>query len=869
MNGKRDFTASGERSVVAETISGTVVTGDHARVVVVQPARFPLPDQFEVPGRVVSLPRPPTSVFVGRDAVLARLERALSERTDVVITQTLHGLGGVGKSELALKYAHWRRTAYSVVWWITAESPQQIDTGLAALAYRLVPEAASTATTEDSAAWALAWLRCHPGWLLVLDNVNEPAHIEALLAGAEGGHVLVTSRRDVRWPGRTTALKLDVLDREAAVTLITHVTGRTGATDRDAADEIAAELGYLPLALDQAAAYIRQTRIPPDRYLQLLRQQPARLYDAAAQGDKAQVTIARLWDLTMEVIAANAPGAVRLLRILAYYAPDDVPRAILGGEHEQMGADIDEALGVLASHSMVTLTDDAVSLHRLTQAVVLNSASSEDRAGVLEPDPRDVALTWLRDALPGGNPGADVSGWPVWHRLIRHIEKIASHYPPEREPADLGAVLRPTAEFMLAQGASQQAHTMLVRAVAISELLLGAEHPATLNCRHDLAAASRTLGRLAEAEAEHRAVLEVRARVLGPEHPDTLTSRNDLAGVLGYLGRWKEEEAEHRAVLDVHARVLGPEHLSTVTVRNNLAFVLLALGRLDEAEAQHRAALDARTRRLGHDHPATLACRNNVGLALRALGRLEEAEALHRATLEARVRVLGPEHPAALTSRNNLGVVWADLGRFEEAEAAHREVLEWRSRERGTDHPGALISHNNLAAVVGYLGRWEEAEDRHGTVLETRVRVLGPEHPAALTSRNNLAFVLLMLGRLAEAEIQHRATLGSRAGVLGPEHPATLTTRNNLACLLRVLGRNEEAEAEHRAVLEALTRVLGAEHPNTLTSCDNLTYLLQNEEAPLAVPVPDPIAFTGRFNLVNLQADLMRAERDAYPASPR
>ncbi|MEU5881406.1 FxSxx-COOH system tetratricopeptide repeat protein [Spirillospora sp. NPDC047279] len=850
----RPISAVGERSVAAGTISDSIiVTGDNSYVSVVPPPRLPPPDRVDAPGRVVRLPRAPTPVFVGREDVLARLAETLAARSDVVITQALHGLGGVGKTELALQYAHRRRAGYAVVWWITAESPRRLETGLAELAYRLAPEAARAAPAEDAAAWALGWLRSHPGWLLLLDNVNDPGDIEALLASAEGGHILVTSRRDVRWPGRTSALRLDVLDPADAVALITGITGRTSDADREAAAEIAAELGHLPLALDQAAAYMRQASVSPQRYLRRLREQPARAYRAAAQGDKAQLTIARLWDLTVESIRTRAPGAVWLLRCLAHYAPDDVPRDVLG---EPLDEDVDEALGVLASHNMVTLTDDTVSLHRLTQAVVLEAAGTP---GGGEPEPRDVALAWLRAGLPAGDPAADMSHWPTWHSLTRHIEQIAGHYTAGREPEELGTMLYATARFLATQGAVLLAHTMLVRAEGILEEYLGAEHPTTLDSRHHQALMLRVLGRLEEAAEQHRAVLEVQERVLGPEHPDTLTNRNNLAGVLGYLGRWQEEEAEHRAVLDVLTRTLGPDHLSTVSVRNNLAFVLLALGRAEEAEAQHRAAHQARSRGQGPDHPATLACSNNIGLALRAQGRLREAEAQHRATYEARARVLGDAHPAAFTSLNNLGVVLGDLGRLDEAEAMHRDVMEARGRDRGADHPGALISHNNLAAVIGRRGRWDEAAERHGSILDTRLRVLGPAHPATLTSRNNLGVALFMLARPEEAEAELGTAAEARATVLGQDHPATLTTRNNLACLLRATGRAGEAEAEHRTILEAFTRRLGPAHPNTAASAANLAHARRDEGTATAV--------TCRFNLVNLQADTLCSEHD--PEIPR
>ena len=314
---------------------------------------------------------------------------------------------------------------------------------------------------------------------------------------------------------------------------------------------------------------------------------------------------------------------------------------------------------------------------------------------------------------------------------------------------------------------------------------------------------------------------------LGAEHPDTLASRNKLASVLGGLGRLEEAEAENRAVLEIRTRVLGAEHPDTLTSRSNLAFVLRELGRLEEAEAENRAVLEIRTRVLGAEHPDTLTSRSNLAFVLRNLGRLEEAEAENRAVLEIRTRVLGAEHRDTLTSRSNLAFVLRDLGRLEEAEAENRAVLEIMTRVLGAEHPWALASRNNLASVLGNLGRLEEAEAENRAVLEIMTRVLGAEHPATLISRSNLASVLGGLGRLEEAEAENRAVLEIMTRVLGAEHPDTLISRSNLASVLRELGRLEEAEAENRAVLEIMTRVLGAEHPDTLISRNNLASVLR------------------------------------------
>ena len=359
---------------------------------------------------------------------------------------------------------------------------------------------------------------------------------------------------------------------------------------------------------------------------------------------------------------------------------------------------------------------------------------------------------------------------------------------------------------------------------------LGAEHTDTLASRDKRATVLRDLGRLAEAEAEHRAVGQIRARVLGAEHPDTLLSRDNLGAVLRGTGRLEEAEAEHRSVLDIRVTVLGPEHRDTMESRNNLALTLRDLGRLEEAETEQRTVQEICARVLGAEHPDTLAGRNNLALVLRDVGRFEDAEAEHRAVAEICARVLGAEHPDTLTSRDNTALDLRDVGRLEDAEAEHRAVAEIRARVLGAEHRDTLTSRDNRATALRLLERLEEAEAEHRDVRNIRARVLGTEHPRTLTSRDNLALVRRDVGRLEDAEAEHRAVAEIRARVLAAEHRDTLTSRDNRAIVLRLLGRLKEAEVEHMAVAEIRARVLGPGHPDTVTSRDNLAVVMQDLE---------------------------------------
>ncbi|MFC6083460.1 FxSxx-COOH system tetratricopeptide repeat protein [Sphaerisporangium aureirubrum] len=787
--------ASAERAVAAARISGVVTTGDHSpvdnRTVSVAAGTPRAPGEVELPAALNNLPDAPGAVFVGRAPALAQLGAELSgDEARVVISQVIHGLGGVGKTELARQYATRNRGRYRLIWWITAETPEQIQAGLAKLAERLHPPVRLVLTAEQSADWARAWLQAHDDWLLVLDNVEQPAHVRSLLGQLYDGHILITTRRRVSWPGRVRPIGLDVLDPDAAVALITAAGDRDRQDERSDVASIAEELGYLPLALEQAGAYLRESKISPSEYLGLLRRHPAHMYDASAEGGDAERTIARLWRAHIGAVLLGSTQAVSLLWVLSCYDPDDIPRSILSVGTDDVNTV--DALRLLSSYSMITLGEETVSMHRLVQAAV-----REHMSGVTSPEEHPApaaALAALISAWLTAPLDALHETTPIRRTLAAHLDALISRWPNRNECPGYDLVVHYAARHESDQGNYHRAHRLITHAVSIRTATLGAEDVHTLGSRCERAKIAQNLGLAREAEAEQREVLHACRRLLGEEHPDTLIVRGSLALVLRDLGRLEESEAEHRAVLRVRHRLLGEEHPATLISRNNLALVLQDLGRPSEAERELGVVLAAQRRVLGEEHRDTLTSRGALALVFRDLGRPAEAEAELRAVLEAQCRTLGEEHPSTLISRGNLASVLGSLGRPAEAEAGHRAVSGVLRRVLGAEHPHTLTCRANLANALRALGRPVEAEAELRAVLEVELRTLGEEHRSTLICRGNLASVLEDQGRLAEAEAENRAVLEGFRRTLGEEHPHTLTCRNNLAGVLRALGRAEEGE---------------------------------------------------------------------------
>ncbi|MEW9511733.1 AAA family ATPase [Streptomyces bacillaris] len=278
---------------------------------------------------MVRLPEARDRAFVGRRGELDRLHHTLGPGgRDHLMVQVVNGLGGVGKSALALEYARKHREAYQPVLWIPAETPMSITTALAALADDLHPLLRQAdASLAERANWAKGWLQCHTGWLLILDNAGDPSDLDGLLGPLDSGHVLITTRHAGGWDRLAGRLALDVLPEDAAVELLgALVEGETQAGDLSG---LAAELGCLPLALEQAAAYLNQVQIDVDRYLSMLREAPGEAFATTARRGEHERTIARVWQHTLRAMNQENPHATHLLRVLAWFAPDNLPRTLL------------------------------------------------------------------------------------------------------------------------------------------------------------------------------------------------------------------------------------------------------------------------------------------------------------------------------------------------------------------------------------------------------------------------------------------------------------------------------------------------------------------------------------------------------------
>ncbi|KAF8986529.1 hypothetical protein BDQ17DRAFT_1289637 [Cyathus striatus] len=805
-------------------------------------------------------------MFTGQEQYLEALKKHFKPEISNDLSRKyflLYGMGGIGKTQICLKFIDETEDFYVYTFWIDTSSKDTVVQSLRDIFKTYL----AAQGLEFSPAAVLNWIsiqRCR--WLMIFDNADgHPKNVENFLPPKNKGNILITSRNHELRNVTTAEYSMEVteMSEDTAVCLLLKVSALSQQFERyeNVAKEVVSELYGLPLAIDHAGAYI-QSGCDITEFKSVYKKHRAKLMnnETFCGASKYDKTVYGTWEISFQKIdkmsqdvtqcntACAAKYAVNIINVCAFLHHENIPQMMFQRAAENYHVTLAEyhnkSISSLASNmhnDLLNLDDNGDWNYFLfTEAIAMLLSYSlikkhmSTKCYSLHP----VVQHWCQDRLSttekklwilntGGILAMSIryentsEEYAYDQTISVHVINILSNEEELYSNQDY-ILLWKLAAVLHRIGMSKVEVNVRERIVKITKQIYTEEHPETLQSIINLACTYMSIGKLKEAEELEVPALEIITRVLGKEHPDTLFGMANLACTYRELGKWKEAEELEVPALEIKIRVLGKEHPDTLISMANLACTYANLEKWKEAEELEVLALDIRTRVLGKEHPDTLFGMDSLACTYGNLRKLKKAEKLEVPALEIRTRVLGKEHPDTLRSMDNLACIYRELGKLKEAEELEVPALDIRTKVLGKEHSDTLISMANLACIYANLGKLKEAEELEVSALEVKIRVLGKEHPQTLRSMASLACTYRELGKLKEAEELEVPALDIRARVLGKKHPDTLISMANLACTYANLGKWKEAEELEVPALEMRTQVLGKEHPDTLISMTNL-----------------------------------------------
>ncbi|MDG4831526.1 FxSxx-COOH system tetratricopeptide repeat protein [Solwaraspora sp. WMMD1047] len=781
---------------------------------------------------------PPRNVtFTGRRALLEDIRDRLSAADTVVAPQALHGLGGVGKTQTALEYAHRFRADYDVVWWVSARQLSVVRGSLAELADQL-GVAAGTSVSERVQEALASLRRGQPfrRWLLIYDNAEEPAELRDLIPQGPG-HTLLTTRNQA-WPGQAMTVEVGVFSRAESIAFLRRRAMRLTEAE---ASVIAERLGDLPLAVEQAGAWLATTGDQVETYLERLDRQLPQMLSEELPPDY-QETGAQPWLVSLGSLRERNPAAAKLLEVCAFFAAEPIPMPLVTSErfasilvpYDSTLRDpllVQRAIREIGRYALARIeasrssaqpapgrsADDSgapsVQLHPLVQAVIRVSLPTEEANRNRE---HVHAILAERNPKDPDRP----ENWPRYAELWPHIipaKTVTSEQPEVRQ------LLLDMARYLWKRVDYTTCEELATEAIDRWQRHSGKNDPQTLLMRFHLANALRLRARYSAAYEIDRDVHERLQSALGAEHPYTLMVASSLAGDLRALGRFTEARDLDEQTEPIARDVFGEYNALALNAAHNLAVSLRLVGDLRRALQLDEDTLNRRRAALGERHPNTLYSAGNYGRDLRDTGDLRESRRVLEATVEAHREVLGADHPETLRAMKNYAVTLRKIGEFDRSQEMSMDTLVRTQRVfQGPDHPDVQACAMNLACDESALGQDEAALRRAAPVYEWWRQNMGEDHLFTLAYGSNVAIFLRKVGRAEEGYQLNQKMVDRFAAVAGADHPYTLAATINLSNCLYDRGDFEAARQTDEQEYERIRRLLGPDHPDTLAAANNL-----------------------------------------------
>ncbi|GHO64614.1 tetratricopeptide repeat protein [Ktedonobacter sp. SOSP1-52] len=706
-----------------------------------------------------NVPYPRNPFFTGREEILTTLHTFLSANELVASAQVyaLQGLGGVGKTQIALEYAYRYAQEYRAVFWIGAETTESIIFGLLRIAESLQVPGRDDKDQQQVITAVHHWFTIHDRWLLICDNVEDLGMLNRFLPPVRQGAILFTTR--LRTLG-THAEGINLLPMEQeegtlfllrrAKVVQAQATGeqvRQLSTQKSLQYAAAAELvkatGGLPLALDQAGAYLEETQCGLPAYLDLFRTRCAILLQQRGEGALDHpASVSTTFTLAITATAQRHPVVWDLLRVCALLQPDAIPDELFRQGAKHLGAMLEAACGdpldwnqvvaIACSYSLLSRQPEAraLSIHRLVQVVLLDAMTEAERkewaARVVEA---------LDAVFPEERPMTEYAAWKKQcDRLVSHVLLCLHRAGDAEDSLALASLAYKTAQYLRERGQYGEAKPYYQRALHIREQILGPDHHETAHVLNNLAVLYWRMGMYAEAEPLLQRALLIRGKTLGIDHPDVATTLNYLALLYWKMGKYAKAEPLLQRALHIWEQTLSSDHPYIAHPLNNLAILYAEQGKFAEAETFFRRALHIFEQTLPHDHPDLAQGLHNLAELSQEQGKYEEAESLYQRVLNFRVQALGSDHPDVAETLNSLATLYAEQGKFAEAKAFYQQALSIREQQLGQQHPETAQTLHDMALFSQKQGNLDEALSLAERTLTLRSQALGYDHPKTKTT---------------------------------------------------------------------------------------------------------------------------------------
>jgi tetratricopeptide (TPR) repeat protein len=795
--------------------------------------------------RVWNVPYSRNFLFTGREDVL----EVLCERLKTGQSQALSGLGGIGKTQVAVEYAYRYAHLYQAILWSRAGTREDLISGFTALSHLLALPQKEEQDQQVIVQAVKDWLQNQTDWLLILDNADDLALVRDFLPTTGKGHVLLTTRATSM--GRLAQrLEIKTLQpeegaafvlRRAALLTTDAALDQAVPEEVELALELVEEMGGLPLALDQAGAYIEETQCGMVNYLHLYRRHHARLLNerGGLVPDHPE-PVATTWALSFARVEQANSAAADVSRVCAFLQPDAIPEEILLEGARHLGSHIpalsddplafNQALKVLLSYSLIQRnpTEHLLSVHPLVQVVLKDTMD--------EPTFRLWAERTVQ-AVETALPDVDHTAVPRYDRCIAHalgcallIEQLhltsssatallhqaglylaeharyaeaeaffqyCFHILLEQGPGSAGPhmtlLLNNMANLYYQQGKYAEAEPLFQMALDMREEVLGPEHPLVASPLHGLSLLYQDQGKYAEAEPLCRRALHIWEQALGPTHPQVSEPLNNLANLCCRQGKYDEAEPLYQRALHILEEGLGPTHLQVAYPLCGLANLYAEWGKHAETESLFQRALYIREQILGATHPEVAYPLHGLALLYYEQGKYAEAEPLFQRVLGIWESTLGPMHHQVAALLHNLANLYAEQGKHREAEPLYQRALLILEQGLGPNHPQVASSLTSLGLLYAEQGKFTEAEPLYQRALRILGEAPDPAHPQVAEPLANLALLYYDLGKYSEAEPLYQRALRILEQAPSPNEHLTRTIAKNYATLLRAMERGSEA----------------------------------------------------------------------------